>query len=447
MRRTARTETWSLAGGGSLAGDGRQASGGSLAGGGRWSRRSWHVVLAFAAALAVAACTCAGVCPGNMAWPVSEALAVEGTASDGEQTAGADGAAGATDAADAAGVTDTADAAGAQESGIARLTDSLTGGGAGGTASGTASSGDALADGGPYDSLTLDELKKLVEQLEAQRDSAQALRDDCERRIAENQQHLTDVEQRLPQAEGLAGRAVVERYKIQQHQGSLLEAVVSATDFNSFLAGLEYIEAASRVSVDHVLALREERAACQNLAEQLAVEKENAQASLEGVSDELQAATAARDEAQRKADLVANAHLAPDGANWNGGKDAFVAEWGKRIDRFLSGSPMSGQGKAFAEAAWKNHIDPRFSPAISTIESGNGRACIRPHNAWGWGAAEPNPAGLASSWSSWGEAINAHVRGLARGYGYTVSPEGARKYCPPNWELWYATVVSEMNRI
>ena len=59
-------------------------------------------------------------------------------------------------------------------------------------------------------------------------------------------------------------------------------------------------------------------------------------------------------------------------------------------------------------------------------------------NAWGWGGC---------SWGSWEEAIRDHVAGLARGYGYTISVEAAKKYCPPNWEHWYNATLAQMNMI
>ena len=37
-------------------------------------------------------------------------------------------------------------------------------------------------------------------------------------------------------------------------------------------------------------------------------------------------------------------------------------------------------------------VDPRFSPAISAVESSKGLYCFRSHNAWGWGS---------SSWNTW----------------------------------------------
>lgn len=124
--------------------------------------------------------------------------------------------------------------------------------------------------------------------------------------------------------------------------------------------------------------------------------------------------------------------------DWTVGKDAFLAEWTARIDAYLAGSNLSGYGAVFAEAAWDNGVDPRWSPAISNTESGKGSNCFLPHNAWGWGQ---------SSWSSWSQAINEHVAGLARGYGYSITRSCAAAYCPPNTENWFNNTVNEMKRI
>ena len=75
-----------------------------------------------------------------------------------------------------------------------------------------------------------------------------------------------------------------------------------------------------------------------------------------------------------------------------------------------------------------------------------GAYCIRPHNAWGWGAADSDPYGLASEWSSWEEAIDAHVKGLADGYGYTISILKAQKYCS-SWSSWYNNTLAQMAEI
>ena len=136
-----------------------------------------------------------------------------------------------------------------------------------------------------------------------------------------------------------------------------------------------------------------------------------------------------------------------DGVDWTVTQEEFMEEWTKRIDDYLEGSALEGQGANFAAAAWKHCIDPRWSPAISCIESGKGEICIRPHNAWGWGAADVDPYGLALEWSSWEQAIDAHVKGLADGYGYTISMSKAYKYCPVNWKYWYNWTLDEMSQI
>ena len=119
-------------------------------------------------------------------------------------------------------------------------------------------------------------------------------------------------------------------------------------------------------------------------------------------------------------------------------KDVYVAEWGARINAYLAGSPLAGQGETFAEAAWTYGCDPRFSPAIAMVESTLGRYCFKPHNAWGWGS---------SSWGSWEEAIWDHVAGLASMYGGQLTYEGAQMYCPPNADHWYSSVLANMQRI
>lgn len=124
--------------------------------------------------------------------------------------------------------------------------------------------------------------------------------------------------------------------------------------------------------------------------------------------------------------------------DWTVGKTAFISEWARRIDAYLAGSPLAGQGVTFASAAWDNGVDPRWSPAISNTESSKGAVCFLSYNAWGWGAL---------SFSCWEDAINTHVAGLAAGYGYTISSWAAQKYCPPNSANWLANTVSEMAKI
>ncbi len=305
----------------------------------------------------------------------------------------------------------------------------------------------AIVDEVDYSTFTLEELKEEVEAKTAERDDLQAQSDELASQIDSLNARIEELDGLIAVKQRQADATVRERYKIQRQGATLVDALLRAPDFQTLLAGIEYIEAASAVTMNELTGLRDERATCESELNRLERERAGVDERLERVSAQLEEATSARDEAQRKADMVANAHLVPDGADWDAGEEAFIGTWAPRIDAYLDGSPLAGQGATFARAAWTYHIDPRWSAAISNIESSKGRFCIRPHNAWGWGAADSNPYGLASEWGSWEEAIFAHARGLANGYGYTISVVGAQTYCPPNWELWYATTVSQMNGI
>ena len=182
----------------------------------------------------------------------------------------------------------------------------------------------------------------------------------------------------------------------------------------------------------------EEEAARQAEEAARATEEAAAQERQEQEAESSGEAQSAEQEAQPPAEQPAVEAPSSDGADWSSDKATFVSEWAGRIDAYLAGSPLAGQGATFASAAWDYGVDPRWSPAISNTESSKGLYCFNSHNAWGWGSY---------SWGSWEEAIDAHVRGLARGYGYTISVEAAKKYCPPNWEHWYNATLAQMNMI
>ena len=157
-----------------------------------------------------------------------------------------------------------------------------------------------------------------------------------------------------------------------------------------------------------------------------------------------EAARAAEQEAIQRADATRAEYLNTFGSlpagdvDFSVGEEAFIAEWSERIDNYLFGSPLAGYGETFARAAWENGIDPRWSPAISNTESTKGRVCFKQNNAWGWDQ---------TNWASWDQAINAHVAGLARGYGFTISYSYAQRYCPPNYDNWYRDTLNQMTLI
>lgn len=155
-----------------------------------------------------------------------------------------------------------------------------------------------------------------------------------------------------------------------------------------------------------------------------------------------QAAREAEEQAIKQAQEAQSRHSASavglKNVDFTVGRDAFMEEWTSRINDYLEGSPLEGYGADFAGAAWEYGVDPRWSPAISCTESTKGVYLSGAHNAWGW---------TGGSWSDWTGAIYAHVAGLAKGYGHTISYTSASRYCPPNTAHWYRTTLSEMAKI
>ena len=315
--------------------------------------------------------------------------------------------------------------------------------------------------------------------------------------IDENQERIDEIERKLPEQRELAESSLRTLYKMQQGSGGLVELLLGADDFYDLLSTIQYldvIQTKNTSALDELIAMENELTQArialdgqQQEAEEEQQRAEDALAEAEEARGELEAkiaAQAAAEEAERKAALEAAQRAreealraaaeqqaaesegakdetavedptfttesgsqapvevpeSPDAGSvdWSSDKQTFVSEWSARIDAYLAGSPLAGQGATFAEAAWEFGVDPRFSPAISTVESSTGRVCFLPHNAWGWGS---------SSWSSWEEAIWDHVEGLAIGYGGQLTYAGAKKYCPPNADHWYTSVLANMEKI
>lgn len=214
-------------------------------------------------------------------------------------------------------------------------------------------------------------------------------------------------------------------------------------------AGLKMIEEKEKAERERIKAEKEaerKRLEAERKAEQERIEAENA-AALDRVKSqkEMQGVVVVEEEVvEEEAPEEVVEEEAPEeivyeynlpAVDWSVGQDEFIAEWTERIDAYLAGSALEGYGYAFAEAAWDNGVDPRWSPAIANTESAKGSVCFLPCNAWGWGQ---------SSWSDWDTAIRAHVAGLAAGYGYCITPEAAAAYCPPNAGYWYSATIGEM---
>lgn len=138
-------------------------------------------------------------------------------------------------------------------------------------------------------------------------------------------------------------------------------------------------------------------------------------------------------------------------------EEKFVKKWGDAIDKFYADfsaqagftAPLSGHGKEMAKSAYKHKIDPRLCAAVSIVESSGGQYCIKSCNAWGWGAADSDPYGGASSWSSWEDAIeswHADIDGSKTGMADAGSVgELGEIYCSS--KDWAAKVTQYMEKI
>lgn len=363
--------------------------------------------------------------------------------------------------------------------------------------------GMATADepGGSDDKVkTAYELQQEIEERQAAYAAARAEADEATEAIEADQARIEELEREIPKQQERSAAAAREMYKFQQQSVGVIDMLLSAGSFQDFISELEYVNKIADANMSEIRRLSQLRDEIVQAQNGLKAKRAKADARAEDArvamlaAQEAQAEVQARieEEARQQALIAAQAaamaeqerandsgapatpetgvveepsvEAAPaaepepapapaaessDSSGDSGaaeapspgayaGEDAYVAEWAARIDAYLAGSPLAGQGLTFAKAAYQYGVDPRFSPAISYTESGKGQYCFLPHNAWGWGSA---------SWGSWEEAIYDHVGGLSRGYGGQISIEGAKKYCPPNWQLWYDRTLAQMQMI
>lgn len=366
----------------------------------------------------------------------------------------------------------------------------------------------ALPQGAAAD--TIDELQANVERSSSDLDAAQQRIAELQSQIEANRSKVDELNAQLPEQEERAQESMRVLYKMSSNSQGLLELILSSENFNEFLSTMQYLGIIQTHNTEELNALINLKQSLLTYESELSSQMAQAQDAQTQAQDALNNAVSARkqfeEEARRQQEAEAAAAAAalaeaqkqveegnstletqngistievpstpaaaqstpaatpPEsssssesttnssssssstgpfdadgGINFGPNEESFVSTWAPRINAFLSGSPLSGKGETFARAAWQYGIDPRLSPAISAVESSKGAVCFLPYNAWGWGR---------SSWSSWDEAIYAHISGIARVYKTTyLTVAMARKYNPPNSSGWYASVLAYINRI
>lgn len=342
----------------------------------------------------------------------------------------------------------------------------------------------------------MDELNARVEETAVRLNEAQTHLDDIENRIAENKETISNLQVQIEKNKENNKEAMCNMYRHQRSMPALVQLIVSSGSVSELYGTIDFLQRRQESYMETMQAQADAKRDLEAASEQLAIDKEQAKAAVEDAQEAMEEAQAVREEAMKRAaeeaarqlaeeqarqarevasqqanssvtvgdtdaestpaamtegedagndstnvdeqeTTVVNDSIGSDDVTWTE-RDEFVATWAARIDNYLAGSPLSGYGKNFAEAAWNYGVDPRWSPAISCVESGKGAVCYRSYNAWGWGGI---------SYGSWEEAIDAHVGGLSRGYGHSLTIEAAQKYCPPTYESWYNRCLEEMSQI
>lgn len=295
---------------------------------------------------------------------------------------------------------------------------------------------------------TQDQLSAAQQKIEAATgayNEARTKLEDLQKQIDTNEASIEQIEAELPDQQAKASSAMRDLYKYQKGTNPIVSFLVNAQSLGEFITTCKYTNQITSSSVDEIdelnkmqTELEQNKAELQQAKSQLEADKAAAAEKLsgEGVSGSNSSSQATN--TNTTIDTTVN--------NSNIGSsdyDSFINEWTSRIDNYLAGSPMAGQGYNFAVAAWNTGVDPRWSPAIACIESTKGAYCANSYNAWGWSAV----GGGRRSFGSWSEGISAHVAYLGRNYGSTLTPAAAKKYCPPTWQDWYNKVAGQMNRI
>lgn len=332
----------------------------------------------------------------------------------------------------------------------------------------------------------ISEAQQQIEDSAAAYDEAVAKLEELQKKIDENTASIEQIEAELPAQQEKASQAMRDMYKFQAGSNPFVSFVLNSQSLSDFITTCTYMDQIASSNAEEIQRLSDMQAKLekdkaeldqaktqleqekQNAAEALAHAQQLRQEAQEKAEAEAQAeleaqlaaqaaaeaaATEGIDEAGEDSGNTANTATTPNqqittsvtvgGVNWAVTRDEFVSEWTGRLNAYLSGSPLAGYGATFAEAAWNAGVDPRWSAAISCIESTKGAYCANKYNAWGWSAV----GGGWRSFGSWEEGITAHASYLRSVYGPTLTQAAAKKYCPPTWQDWYNKVAAEMNRI
>lgn len=281
--------------------------------------------------------------------------------------------------------------------------------------------------------------KELSTELKAAQDAYDAATDDVDRlkdEIDAADKRIATITKNLPDRRTAAAETMKSLYKETSIHNLHMEIVLNSDNIEQVMEQLTALETLQDTSFGQINALTNEMAghAADNVTRK--EELEQARATAEKQEETVE-------ELEARLDRVKNAPPSIEGCepiDWSLSDDEIIAEWAPRIDAYLEGHGLEGQGETFVKAAIKYGVDPRLSVAISNTESTRGDFEFRSFNSWGWMTS--------TTFSSYAESIPAHVKYLAGPlYHGQLNAQTAQTYCPPTWDSWLANTLSAAQAI
>lgn len=325
-------------------------------------------------------------------------------------------------------------------------------------------------------------------------------------RREENESLLAELEVRLPEQRQRASQSLRTLYKFEQSSNSLIDLLLSADDFNSFIATVQYLDVIQEKNLEEVSRLVEltdvlntTRASIEAEIEEANEQVKLAQEALDDAEDareqarQASLATSMEEEKQRQAALEeARKHEGETFASASGREVVIEAPAAPAEPAQQTEEPPAEEAPAEQQEATQQESAPApeqsapattpatnardafiaaWAPRIDAFNDGyplGGYGATFAAAAYDYGVdprwspaiariesssglycfADHNAWGWGDAeWPDWDTAITSHVRGLGRGYGYTNTLGAAETYCPPNAAFWYTSVDGCMREI
>ena len=250
---------------------------------------------------------------------------------------------------------------------------------------------------------TQDQLSAAQQKIEAATSAyndARTKLDDLQKQIDSNEASIEEIEAKLPEQQAKASSAMRDLYKYQKGTNPIVSFLVNAQSLGEFITTCKYTNQITSSSVDEIEQLNNMQPNSSRTRLSSSRPSLSLRQSRKNAEDALAQAQQLRSEAQAKAEQENAAELAKLEAdkaaaaeklsgegvsgsnsssqatntnttidttvnNANTGSsdyDSFINEWTSRIDNYLAGSPMAGQGYNFAVAAWNTGVDPVGPP-------------------------------------------------------------------------------------